>query len=58
MPSDFTPTSIVMNPLVYSVFIIGSEEGGDFPPPGTKFMITETSIQMVDETGSKMITES
>ena len=52
------PIGVGRNPLVNSVFVHQFEEQGDFPPPpSTKFMITETSAQMVTELGVKMITE-
>lgn len=58
MPFNNFTMNVVKNPLVYSLYVQGFEEGGDFPPPpSSKFMITEISNQMVTETGNKMITE-
>lgn len=59
MPLPNGRIGVTYNPLIISPYI-QHEDFGFFsppPPPGSQFMITETSIRMITETDDPMITE-
>lgn len=40
------------------LFLLDASDLNPIPPPGEKFMVTESGKQMITESGNPMITES
>lgn len=53
---DFVP-NVVNNPLVQSVFTQNFSEHGDFPPPGSNFLITDGGDNLMTDDGNNLITD-
>jgi len=46
-----------MRTAIYMLLFMGSGAGGNIPPIGTFFMITEDGDRMITEDGDFMVTE-
>ena len=57
MPLPIGSIGVKNNPIKSSPFVLPQEDGVNFPPPGTGFMILESGDYMITESGGFMITE-